>query len=133
MALRGDGGQQYTIMDNNETKITAGADAAPGKKYKLSEIIAAFKNHDVELDTSDVICYVTDKAAGSLCDFDKLDMRHADDFRKFLCHSGLNTIACEAMSGEPEAVGMLAEASAREMKRKDAAGLLKALIGAGKD
>lgn len=120
-------------MENDTETKTAEAEQASGKKYRMSELIEAFRNHDVELDTSDVICYVTDEASGSLCDFDKLNMRHADGFRKLLCHRGLNQLACEAMSGEPEAVGMLAEASAREMKRKHAAGFLKAMLGACKD
>lgn len=116
-------------MSTENTNETAGAEQASGKKYKMSELIAAFKNHDVELDTSDVICYVTDKAAGSLCDTDRLDMRHSHDFRKFLCHRGLNQIALEAMCGEPEAIGILAEASARDMKMKDAKRALKRLQG----
>lgn len=120
-------------MENDTEKKTAEAGQASGKKYRLSELIAAFKSHDVELDTSDVICYVTDEAAGSFCDFDKLDMSHADDFRKLLCHRGLNKIASEAMSGEPKAIGILAEASAREMQLKSFKSALGMLVGKHND
>lgn len=120
-------------MENDTENKTAGAEQASGKKFKMSELIAAFRNHDVELDSNDVVCCVTDDAACSFCNFDKLDLRTQGGFRKLLCHRGLSQIALEAMCGEPEAVGMLAEAGARDMRRKDASGLFKAMFGAGKD
>lgn len=115
-------------MENDTETKTAGAGEASGKKYRMSELIAAFRNDDVELDTSDVICYVTDKNSGSLCNTDKLLMNR-NDLRKILCHRGLNQIALEAMCGEPEAIGILAEASAREGKMKQAELAVKGLLG----
>lgn len=107
-----------TIMaDNNDAeKMTAAADEAAGKKFKLSEIVAALRNHDVELDCKAVISYYTDDFTGSVLDIDLLDIHHREDVLFLLIHGGVQALMHQANEYDPKALSVLVEAEARKMR-----------------
>lgn len=107
-----------TIMaDNNDAeKMTAAADEAAGKKFKLSEIVEALRTHDVELDCKAVISYYTDDVTGSVLDVDLLDIHHREDVLFLLIHGGVQALMHQANEYDPKALSVLVEAEARKMR-----------------
>lgn len=105
-------------MDENETKMTAGADAAPGKKYKLSDIIAALKKDDVELDVKGVLAYCDEGKTGCVCNLNRMDANRTSDLSMTLIHLGCSQLMVEAMQYNPEALGVFAQAHGRAICKK---------------
>lgn len=124
-------------MDNNDTEMTAGAEHASGKKFKMSEIIAAMKNHDVEMDVKGVLAYCDEEASGSLCDLDRTNMKKTLDVSIALVHLGLSKLMADALNNEPDALGIFAKYHAREQRKNDRSnglmGLMDMLAGNDND
>lgn len=104
-------------MDKNETKMTAGADAAPGKKYKLSDIIAALIADDVELDAKGILAYCNEDETGSLCNLNFLAADNRTDLSMNLIHLGCSQLMVEAMNYDPVALGIFAQAHGRAARK----------------
>lgn len=124
-------------MSTENTNETAGAEQASGKKYKMSDIIAAFREHDVETDVKGVLAYCDEDGAGSICDLSRMSMEHTRDVSMSLVHLGLSQLIMDAMHCEPEAVGVFAKYHARETReegvRKGFKGVLGMLAGGNID
>lgn len=104
-------------MAKNKTKMTAGADAAPGKKYKLSEIIAALIADDVELDAKGILAYCNEDETGSRCNLNFLAADNRTDLSMNLIHLGCSQLMVEAMNYNPVALGIFAQAHGRAVSK----------------
>lgn len=121
-------------MENDTEKKTAEAGQASGKKYRMSDIIAAMKNHDVEMDVKGVLAYCDEDGSGCICDLDRMSMNKTLDVSISLVHFGLSKLMADAMNYEPEALGVFAKYHAREQRKNDMRnGLMDMLAGKDND
>lgn len=116
-------------MSTEEKNETVGAEVAPVKKYKMSEIIAALREHDVEMDVKGVLAYCDKDGAGSICDLSRMRMEHTRDVSMSLVHLGLSQLIMDAMHCEPDAVGVFAKYHARETREEGMRNSFKGFLG----
>lgn len=105
-------------MDNTDNKMMASAEQAPVKKYKLSEIIAAIRARDVELDCKAGLAWYTEGASGSIINLPLLKIDNRDDFAMICLHNGLAAIISLALSFDYEALAMLVKMEYRHLRMK---------------
>lgn len=117
-------------MSTEEKNETVGAEVAPVKKYKMSEIIEALKTHNIESDCGGFLLGVDDDGAHSLLDLDQMDIHRAHDFRKVIVHEGLSQLVSEAMRAEPEALAAFAAAGGRAASSAATREMMTDLLGA---
>lgn len=124
-------------MNNDTDTMTAEAEQASGKKYRMSDIIAALREHDVEMDVKGVLAYCDEDGAGSICDLDRMSMNKTRDVSLSLVHLGLSQLIMDAIHCEPHAVGVFAKYHARKQReygmRKSFKGVLGMLAGEDND
>ncbi len=109
---------QKNTMDNTDNKKMASACSAPVKKYKLSELIAAFKAGDVELDCKAGLAWYTEGESGGAMDFELLKLNNRDDFAMLCLHNGLAAIMALALALDSEALATLIKMEYRYLRMK---------------
>lgn len=118
-------------MSNNNAKPTAGADAAPEKKYKfkLSEIIRAMRRDEVELDCKALLAYCDAEASECQMDINLIDFKKGAEYRLVQVHLGLSKLMQRAMLHDPEAAAIFTKYHCREVRDKQERSFLEGLRG----
>lgn len=96
-------------MDNEHNTMTAGAEEVPVKKLKLSEILTALKNGNVEADAKACLLTYDEKGVHAICDMPLLNIMKKEDVRMALLHQGLTRMAAAVMKGDGEATAFVAK------------------------
>lgn len=122
-------------MNNDTDTMTAEAEQASVKKYKMSELIAALREHDVDMDVKGVLAYCDEDGSGCICDLSRMSMEHTRDVSMSLVHLGLSQLMADAMHCEPDAVSVFAKYHAREQREQGVRKSFKGFLGmlAGED
>lgn len=114
-------------MCNDNAKPTAGTDAAPEKKMKLSEIMSAMESGNVELDCKAALLGFGVDYSSCYLNADKLDIKDVRDTQMMLVYRGVRRLIIDGMNFNPEAsavCGRFQARSVRETVKKCIAGAL---------